>query len=211
VIAIIVAAIGVLALFSALRWLVGRTNGADFFSYITSYAGGSIQLFDLYLKNPAPSNGVFGQETFRGIVSAIGRHFDNSLTFSWQLEFRYSNGIMLGNVYTAFRYWIYDFGYVGWLIMLVLYAFIFTSLHKHVKTHNPVGRFDAVLVVYAYIFSGLVMLPIQDVLFAMDFNPGGIYTLVCIVFFGWLIVDKPLRQDSRQKSTTEGGLYHVRY
>lgn len=210
VIVIIVAAIGVLALFSALRWLVGRTNDADFFSYITSYAGGSIQLFDLYLKDPVPSNGIFGQETFRGIVSALGRHFDNSLTFSWQLEFRYSNGIMLGNVYTAFRYWIYDFGYVGWLVMLALYAFIFTSLHMHVKTYNPVGRFDSVLAIYAYIFIGLVMLPIQDVLFAMDFNPGGTYTLICIVFFGWLIIDKSPRQGSRQKGTLERDLYHVR-
>lgn len=210
VIAIIAAAIGVLALFSALRWLVGRTNDADFFTYITGYTGGSIQLFDLYLKNPVPSNGIFGQETFRGIVSALGRHFDSGLTFSWQLEFRYSNGIMLGNVYTAFRYWIYDFGYLGWFIMLALYAFIYSSLHKHVKTHNPVGRFDAALVVYAYIFSGLVMLPIQDVLFAMDLNPGGIYTLICIVFFGWFIIDRPLRQGSRQKSASKVSSYHVR-
>ena len=117
---------------------------------------------------------------------------------------------MLGNVYTAFRYWIYDFGYVGWLVMLALYAFIFTSLHTHVKTYNPVGRFDSALVIYAYIFISLVMLPIQDVLFAMDFNPGGIYTLICIVFFGWLIIDKSPRQGSRQKGASEGGPYHVR-
>lgn len=197
VIAIIAGAIGVLALFSALRWLVGRTNDADFFTYITGYAGGSIQLFDLFLKDPAPSNGIFGQETFRGIVSAIGRHFNSALTFSWQLEFRYSNGIMLGNVYTAFRYWIYDFGYLGWFVMLIVYALIYTMFHQHVKRNNPVGRFDAALTVYAYLFSGLVMLPVQDVLFAMDLNPGGIYMLLCILFFGWLLIDRPQRETLR--------------
>lgn len=194
IIAIIGAAIGVLVLFSAMRWLVGRTNDADFFTYITGYAGGSIQLFDLFLKNPVPSNGIFGQETFRGIVSALGRHFNNALTFSWQLEFRYSNGIMLGNVYTAFRYWIYDFGYLGWFVMLAVYALIYTMFHQRVKHNNPVGRFDSALTIYAYLFCGLVMLPIQDVLFAMDLNPGGIYMLACILFFGWLLIDRPQRQ-----------------
>jgi oligosaccharide repeat unit polymerase len=200
VIAVIAAAIGVLALFSALRWLVGRTNDADFFTYITNYAGGSIQLFDLFLKDPMPSNGIFGQETFRGIVSALGRHFNSAPIFSWQLEFRYSNGIVLGNVYTAFRYWIYDFGYLGWFIMLAVYAFIYTAFHQRVKRVNPVGRFDAALTVYAYLFSGLVMLPIQDVLFAMDLNPGGIYMLACIFFFGWLLVDRPQREAAQAKS-----------
>jgi oligosaccharide repeat unit polymerase len=188
-----------LLVFSGLREAVGRTDTSDFVSYITKYAGGSIQLFDMYLEDPAPSSGVFGQETFRGIVSAIGRHFNSSLIFSYQLEFRSVNGIVLGNVYTAFRYWIYDFGYVGWTVILLFYSVFYTLCYERVISRNQVGSSDVGLTLYAYIISGIVMLPIQDSFLATQLNPGGIYMILVIIFASGLLIDGIFPWQFRQR------------
>ena len=45
-----------LVMFSAIRYLVGRQNDSNIVDYISMYVGGSIQLFDLYLKHPNESN-----------------------------------------------------------------------------------------------------------------------------------------------------------
>ena len=39
-------------MFSAIRYLVGRQNDSNIVDYISMYVGGSIQLFDIYLKHP---------------------------------------------------------------------------------------------------------------------------------------------------------------
>lgn len=179
----------VLLVFSALREAVGRTDTSDYVTYITRYAGGSIQLLDMFLKNPTASTGVFGQETFRGIVSAIGRHFNSDLVFSYQLEFRSSNGIMIGNVYTAFRYWIYDFGYFGWLVILIFYALFYTRFYERVLSRNPLGSSDVALTLYAYLIGGIVMMPIQDSFLATQLSPGSIYMMLVIIVSSWVLID----------------------
>lgn len=186
----IVGAATLIIVFTWLRDVVGRQNDDDVLTYITSYGGGSIQLFDMYLDSPAPPNVLFGQETFRGVWSALIRHLDIAESYSWQLEFRYSNGVMVGNVYTAFRYWLHDFGYVGMVIMTILYALIYSKFYTRIVSDGGPGSIY-VTTLYAFWFSGLTMLPIQDVFCAMDINPGNIYIALCIVFFDWLLVRRP--------------------
>lgn len=189
IIAAVCVGVGTLILFSALREVVGRQNDSDLLSYVTSYAGGSIQLFDMYLSDPAAPNTLFGQETFRGIWSALIRHVDIADAFSWQLEFRSSNGVIIGNVYTAFRYWIHDFGYFGAAVILLFYAIFYSQFYSHLVNHSN-EKLSYLITIYAFIFSGLVMLPIQDVLLAMRLNPGNIYMMACILFFDWYLIER---------------------
>lgn len=189
IVAVVFITVGILIVFSALRDVVGRQSDSDVLSYITSYAGGSIQLFDMYLSDPAFPNTYFGQETFRGIWSALIRHVDVGQAFSWQLEFRYSNGVSLGNVYTAFRYWIHDFGYFGALIILIFYAMFYSRFYDYVS-RSGIEKPSYGITMYAFLFSGLAMLPIQDVLLAMRLNPGNIYMMLCILFFDWYLIER---------------------
>lgn len=186
---IAVVAVGMIFAFTWLRDVVGRQNDDDILSYITNYAGGSIQLFDMYLKDPAPANTLFGQETFRGVWSALIRHVNIAEAYSWQLEFRSSNGVMVGNVYTALRYWIHDFGYVGLVAMTTLYALFYSKLYSRIVMGDSSNSIY-VITLYSFWFSGLLMLPIQDVFCAMDINPGNIYIALCIMFFDWCLVER---------------------
>lgn len=60
----LIAVVLVTVLFSVSRSWVGRTNESGMLEYVTTYAGGSIQLFDLYMQDPEPPSNVFGKETF---------------------------------------------------------------------------------------------------------------------------------------------------
>jgi oligosaccharide repeat unit polymerase len=181
--------------FSGLRELVGRTNSQDAISYVTQYGGGSIELFDQFLQSPPAPSEVWGKETFRSALSLLGRWFGiKEFVYSWQLEFRSARGLAIGNVYTAFRYWIYDFGYAGWALILTFYAVFYGVFYHRVKYATEYQSFDSALVVYAFLVNGLTMISIQDMLLTQYLNLGTIFMLICIRFFGWLLVERPERR-----------------
>ena len=102
--------IGMPLFYSSLSWM-GRATNKRLLRYIGFYVGGSIQLFDLYLKSNITKPKVFGEETLIGVL-----HFLNRLGFD--LDVRNVNLDMIrldelsrGNVYTFFRRPLHDFGF----------------------------------------------------------------------------------------------------
>lgn len=113
------------------RILVGRNNETDFITYIASYVGGSIPLFDMFLKNPPDSSALWGKETFYGLLKNIRQlGLIDFEPYRIHLEFRYSNGVNIGNVYTAFRSNIYDFGICGMLFLQMLWSGLLSSWYN---------------------------------------------------------------------------------
>lgn len=108
----------ILLIFSNTRILVGRTNTLDSLPYISSYFGGSLQCFDVYLLRNGTSaqSSYFGQELFSGIykffvqfriIDEIGGTGDLG-------AFVTANSVVVGNVYTAYRKIVHDFGVGGY-------------------------------------------------------------------------------------------------
>ena len=121
---IIFAFVGVLLIFTAMRRIVGRGIEFDPLYYITLYGGQSIACLELFLKDMPPKSNIWGKETFNGIINFIGKvSGNNNFRYVSHKEFRYSNGILLGNVYTAFRRYYYDFGYWGVAILTAIASF----------------------------------------------------------------------------------------
>lgn len=162
-----------LFLFSSSRTIVGRKSESSTIEYITMYAGGSVQLFDMYLQKPEPSSTIWGKETFQTLVNYLGRKFGK---VEWQyiphLEFRYSNGVNVGNVYGAFRYYIYDFGYIGLTVLTVLDGIIYSYAYKYIRKEKyiPKDGVDWKVLIYMYFASALFMFSIADYTYAMIFN-----------------------------------------
>jgi oligosaccharide repeat unit polymerase len=141
--------------FSFARHFVGRLNETDLMSYITQYAGSSIQLLDLFIQSPEESK-IFAQETFAGLhrnLSKVGLT-DSKIMLS---EFRESNGILIGNIYTTFRAYYQDFGILGIIIFQYIQAQLYTRWYEKLKHEPQISKFSISLVLY-----GMLMLPLFE-------------------------------------------------
>lgn len=134
----------VMMIFVFLRSVVGKTGAdadTDPLYYIAQYAGGSIPLFDLYVKNPIADSGIFGKETLYYINQFIASKFGvSALDYTFAAEFRTLHGVNLGNVYTAFRAYYSDFGYAGMLFCTSIHSFLFSLLYASIRKRTIYKR-----------------------------------------------------------------------
>lgn len=174
--------VGVLALFVAIRALVGRSQTKTPFYYISEYAGGSIQLFDLFVKYPIAKSNIFGYRTLYNVNDLIGRITGNSsLNYLYAYEFRKSSGVDIGNVYTGFRAFYEDFGTLGMFICIILNAFLFSFLYAKIKIRGAKKKdmnYDMPLIIFARMAYGYFFMSIS---FYSDYLSSTFYKL--IIFF----------------------------
>ena len=160
----------ILCLFYAVRLLVGRTSsfseGSSIFEYLSVYIGAPIKLFDLYLADPVISD-IPGKETF---ISLLGNLKElNLIDFNDYIvhkEFRTVNGVILGNVYTAFRSWYADFGIFGIFILTGLFSAFFNTIFYHIQFRSmSIFKTLFLFIVYIYLVPSVFLLPIDDYFF----------------------------------------------
>lgn len=126
---------------------------------ISLYAGLSIPSLDWYFTefNP-PMNEYFGEHVFFGIYGILNRINPSIPNFyaPWT-EFATFNHTR-GNVYTIIRRYHQDFGYFGLFFMMfclgAFYSFFFLRLNN--------TRKNAGLLIYAFIFSPIVEMSIEE-------------------------------------------------
>lgn len=141
--------------------LLGRTS--EVFSqmdYISMYVGAEIKNLDTFIKNGAfPVKQVyFGQQTFRTQISILYKVFGlNFSNYNLVLPFQWVNGISLGNVYTIFYPWLYDFGYVGVPVVIVLVVLISQGLYNFTKISKSMVLAPISKLFYGLIGSNLVL------------------------------------------------------
>lgn len=176
--------------FYSSKALVGRTEKTDVITYITSYTGGSIQLLDMYLQDPIPKSNVWGKETFYAMNSFLVKlKLLNMDSYIPHLEFRVSNNVIIGNVYTAYRRYIQDFGISGMVILQTIFALFYSIFYKRVKIKASNKKLDYGLLVYSMVAFPLFMHSINDNFYS---NVVSGYYLIIIVFakiFSSLIID----------------------
>lgn len=138
--------------------LVGRPgsfNLEEFIPYITMYVGGPIQLLDMYLINPIPSSDIFGKETFYGLNFQFARWGITDIEpYISHLEFRMaSTGAFLGNIYTSYRSYIYDFGYIGFILLTLLFSLIMNNWYY--SAINNCKKINYSLIFYSWYFHSI--------------------------------------------------------
>lgn len=124
-----------------LQWsatLVGRNvDSINFEDYISTYIGAEIKNLDIFVKKGIyPIKGtVFGQQTFYTTIQFFMKHGNlNIPLYHLDLPYTVSNGYGLGNVYTTFYPWLYDFGYKGVVILTLIMAFCSELIYEISKT-----------------------------------------------------------------------------
>lgn len=119
--------ISFLCLFTTFAKVLGRdikTNSAD---YLAIYCGAEVKNLDLFMQDNLKTNDkYFGTQTFRPIITTIGKKigFKGYEDYKLDLPFRSVGKYNLGNVYTTFYPYMYDFSYIGLIILVIIMAVI---------------------------------------------------------------------------------------
>lgn len=156
----IISAIFILS-FLPLAKLLGRnTNNINTFDYISIYCGAQLKNLDIALQEddfPKKSS-IFGSQTFYTLNKTLGTKFNlkNYGPYHVDTPFRRINGYNLGNVYTTFYAYIYDFGYFGEFVLVFVMAFISQLIYEKTKESKK-NRISLSILMYSFISNMLIM------------------------------------------------------
>lgn len=134
-------------------WLTGRENGdfniLELIHHVSFYLGGSIPLFDNFLETYNIDSDVnFGKETFYAVIQQFRKiGLIDVPPYSIHLEFR--PNVYDGNVYTAFRSYINDFGYIGILIFPIICSIVSSCLYYSAIRNARKEPISVLMTVYA--------------------------------------------------------------
>lgn len=164
----------------------GRTTvaGVSALSYSSSYLGGSIQLFDLYIKAPVKRK-IMGEESLYSIIKVLNFLGLSKASTSYNLEFR-TSGELHSNVYTFFRRPLHDFGLGGMYIFIILIAFFISWIYFKKIKYKKVKKCEFFVLLYGYLYYWIIVSSIQQYSLAYLSSGTVIYIVLIWVIFKWL-------------------------
>lgn len=175
-------------------FIVGRTNADLDFEYIIMalfiYAGAPIFNLDIYLGNPwQQTHGIFGEITFIKLINWIGQKFEvSSLVYEYDLPFLSYQNYNLGNVYTTFYAFIYDFVLVGVVVLTGIMAAICVLLYNKVKIAKIAeNNINFTVICYAYLVNSLIMLPFSNTFYETVVNIGTLHKFVIMYILVYMV------------------------
>ncbi|MBO6116627.1 MAG: oligosaccharide repeat unit polymerase [Ruminococcus sp.] len=186
---LIVFAAGAIA-FTLLGTIVGRSDEYGIVYRIAQYAGGGIILFDLYLNQTPVFSKVPGEYTFTAMNKYIYRHFHiEKYDYIRFLEFRYHKGYNMGNVYTAFRPYHQDYGYIGMVILTILFALFFSVFYRSIVNNHLKSNFSFKLYLYGYMANAMFLFSFDDKFFSTYAAPSFITNIIIMFCLSMLVLN----------------------
>ena len=160
---VIIGLIGVVALvsFAPIAKLFGRGDmSKSSLTYLSLYCGAEVKNLDSYLqeKDFRYKNQIFGSQTLYPLIQFANKklHLKGTEVYKLDLPFRSVGDTNLGNVYTTFYAYVYDFGYIGVIvftfIMAAICGYLFERIKKVKKTEYP----KLTILIYGVLFGCLV-------------------------------------------------------
>ncbi|HFI0335478.1 TPA: O-antigen polymerase, partial [Streptococcus suis] len=135
---IILFAILLLIIFVASLNLFGRTNNYNGFHYLFIYLGAPLYNLSTFISSTSVpvQQEYFGQQTFISFYNYILPKFGLE-TITLDIPFvRYNGMYGLGNVYTTFYQFLYDFGAIGVPIFISIIAVYFSNNYFFTKVQR---------------------------------------------------------------------------
>lgn len=170
--------------FESLALLIGRSGfeSAKGLDYLAVYIGAPIKNLDTFLQEYTPTIGGMNQ-TFINLINWLGPKFHlTTSSYSLYLPFRSVGALTLGNVYTTFYAWIYDYGYAGVPFLIFFMAAISQGIYERVKRAGRTFCPPFSSLIYVYISCMLVMSFFSNKFYEQFFNVGFVQTLVAWLF-----------------------------
>ena len=176
--------------FTSFAKLLGRNIKTNPVDYLAIYCGAEVKNLDMFLQEDSPKNTkYFGTQTFRPIITTIGRKIGikNYEDYKLDLPFRHVGKYNLGNVYTTFYPYIYDFGYIGLVILVAIMAAISQLVYDIAKRNKKPSIPSICSVAYGIVFSCLLLSffsnKFYENIITAEFLKQIIIWYLCIMFF----------------------------
>ena len=168
--------------FIAFGTILGRNITRNPLDYLFVYCGAEVKNLDFFLKEieSASRNEIWGSETFKSIVTTIGEKigFEGYKPYNLDLPFRSYMGNGLGNVYTTFYPYIYDFGFVGLVLLVALMGIISELVFEKANTIANGEIVSISLLAYGTIFGCLILSFFSNKFYETVFSAGFVKNLV---------------------------------
>ncbi len=144
--------------------LIGRSarelDWQDLFENVFVYAGAPILNLDYYLTNPWRQTwGIWGELTFKNLINYIGKKFSiSNYNYELDLPFLSFQNFDMGNVYTTYYAFYYDFQILGVIILTLIMALICTYIYSLVQRQNIArSKINVCVLSYSYLVNDIVM------------------------------------------------------
>ncbi|WP_019786361.1 O-antigen polymerase [Streptococcus sobrinus] len=193
---IIVSGVILVTVFLSTMSLFGRASSTNIFHYLFVYIGAPLYNLDSFIQTyqlPRPEH-YFGSQTFWSFYSWYLPKLHMS-TYKLDLPFvNYDSNYGLGNVYTTFYQFIYDFGFIGVAPLTAIFSWYYTGAYRKIRLlTNPSKVFDYRLIVYAFLFNDLFMLFFSNRFYETVTNFGNVKFLLCVFIMGMILEGKGFR------------------
>lgn len=165
--------------------LAGRdTSDSDFVEYMSGYVGAQPKNLDLFINEYHMPNNTPGGYTFGGIFSSF---IDIKPVFEMSMP-RDVNGHSLGNVYSGFSSYYYDFGIFGSIIFCFFLGIFFQFLYVNTFDDTRLNKryFLFSIFFYAYFLQGLILNFFGERVCRL-FSPLTLKCIIVIFVFDYLI------------------------
>lgn len=165
--------------FYLLGFLTRKSLAISFVDNIAVYVGGSQISLSRWLERFTETTRYFGEESLCGIRKVMLRLGLTDHYVVRHLEFE-NFGSYRGNVYTAFRRYISDFGILALPFMQFISTFIVSLIYNRIKKRKVPG---GLIIVYGYIVYSICMEAIDELFFSSVFEISNAYIFV----YGYIV------------------------
>ena len=176
--------------------LLGReVNGSKLY-YLGVYCGAEIKNLDYFLNETNNFNVTKekNNQTFYNFISWIyPKLTDVEIDYKLDLPFVFYNNMTLGNVYTTFYAFIYDYGYAGVFFCVILMAIISQIIYENSKNKILDNVPSVWIILYGYIISALLFSFFSNRFYEQVFDRNFIYGIIFWNIFNYFFVKFKLR------------------
>ncbi|RXT26882.1 hypothetical protein BVJ53_05895 [Lacticaseibacillus chiayiensis] len=196
---VITVGIVVLLVFPEIAKLLGRENdaGANSLDYLSVYIGAEIKNLDTFLRTTTipVSGSVWGSQTFVNILPWFAKIFNFTLPPEGLiLPFQTVNGVYLGNVYTTYYAYLYDFGLWGVFTLVPVMAGVSQLFFERIlATKNP-NHVPYSILIYSNIVSALVLSFFSNKFFEQIVGRSFVLVILFWVFLNFFIFETGFRK-----------------
>lgn len=173
--------------------LMGRKNIKNPTEYLSIYCGAEIKNLDIYLEertNGTDKNSGKNQ-SFIYFNKWIGENLGYDVNYKLDLPFRSVGGYGLGNVYTTFYQYIYDYGYWGVVFCVAIMALILQIVYEMCLKVELKKEPSILIILYGYMFSSIVFSFFSNKFYEQNFSNILIYNIIIWVLIKYVFRYSP--------------------